>query len=228
MSFEPDFLYVKGHEKLKQLLAPVLVSPKIILNLGSFLDAKFLVKKFSGTKVITLAYNLQVAKKPFLGFRQKNLVCAHFTALPFRNGTFDFIWSNFSLLNLKKDEFNLAVGELARVLKPNCPLFITTLGEFTRESLESLVDARILASLPSAQELIEAFSPNADGLVIERDVLKLRYESADRLNRDLKAIFAKDIPLVKQMELKLELLSLHGWRKSPHSQGVIKFYQSTR
>jgi SAM-dependent methyltransferase len=103
------------------------------LGCGSGRDLRYFF--FQGYKVIGLDYScslLELAKD----YSKQPLVCADFTAVPFKNNTFDAVWALGSLLHVSPNLMPSALLEIRRILKSGA-IFFTAMKKGCGEDIDS-------------------------------------------------------------------------------------------
>ena len=72
----------------------------------------------------------QVKKANAYGLKNNqslNVIVGDMTCLPYEDHSFDFVYSYNSIFHMKKDQIQIAISEMKRVLKPNGLMFVNFL-----------------------------------------------------------------------------------------------------
>jgi len=72
----------------------------------------------------------QVEKANAYGLKNKqtlNIIVGDMTCLPYEDHSFDFVYSYNSIFHMKKEQIQIAINEMKRVLKPNGLMFVNFL-----------------------------------------------------------------------------------------------------
>ena len=244
----------QSEQTLLEQIALLKQAPTQILDVGcgagSLLRA--LKKRYPRAKVfgLDLAFNmLQHAKRSAAWFRSPALVCADSAVLPFADHSFDLVVSNF-MLHWCPD-ISKVLMELGRVLKPDSPLFMTTLGSDTLKEFRDLWQT--LDDRPHIHPFLDLYHLG-DGLlacgfkdpVLDRSEQVVYFKTVKEAIYSLKAIGAQNalrrrrrtLTGVKRMQaffkayetyqksegfpVSYEIIYLHAWSKINHISKLIK------
>lgn len=181
------------------------IAPSRILDVGAGTGhaARALAARYQGSEVFMLDIALAMLRqsqrsqpwwRKFAG-RQQQAICADMEALPLAAASMDFAWSNLALQ--WSNDLDRALGEMARVLRPEGLLMFSTFGPDTLKELREATKAdaahahvsRFIDMHDIGDALVRAgFSTPV--LDVERFVLT--YEDVLGVMRDLKAIGARN------------------------------------
>ena len=123
------------------------------------------------------------------GARARNWVCADFSRLPFRGGSFGMLWSSLALAWSSQPA--ATVAEFHRVLVPGGALMFSTYGPDTlkelRDAFEAVDSAAHVHAFPDMHDLGDMLvAAGFDAPVMEMERIAVSYEDVDALARDLK------------------------------------------
>jgi malonyl-CoA O-methyltransferase len=187
---------------LIERLAELKLAPQTILDLGAGTGHASRALKRAHTRALVVAADiapgmLAHAKTQSRWLRRFERVRADAYSLPFRDASFDLIYS--SLMLQWCDDLDTAFGEIARVLKPGGALLFSTFGPGT---LGELRDAWA-ASGAAGNHVNHFFDPHALGSalmhaglsepVLDVDRIVMRYPDVLTLMHELKAIGAHNV-----------------------------------
>jgi malonyl-CoA O-methyltransferase len=183
-------------------LADFQVEPRAILDLGAGTGhaTRALKRKFPQSLTVAVDFApgmLERAREQSRWLRRFERVRADAYALPFRDASFDLVFS--SLMLQWCDDLDAVFAEISRVLAPGGLLLFSTFGPGT---LQELRDAWA-ASDPGRNHVNHFFDPHAlgsalmhagfDEPVLDVDRIVLRYPDTFALMRELKAIGAHNV-----------------------------------
>ena len=194
LSFDSsDFVHEVTREGLVARLQPLLLEPAAILDLGSATGAtgRLLRKRFKRAHIVSLDLSppmLKLGRQQASWFSRASFVRGDANRLPFANASFDMVVANQLLPWMPEPQSVFA--EVARVLAAGGVFAFATLGP---DSLREI--ARAWAGIDSGVHVNRFLDMHdlGDGLVgaglsdpvLDVDRLCIRYDSADKLFRDL-------------------------------------------
>jgi malonyl-CoA O-methyltransferase len=195
-------LQERVRNELLERLAELKVTPQSILDLGAGTGHASRALKRAYPRAIVVAADiapgmLARAKAQSRWLRRFERVRADAYSLPFRDASFDLVYS--SLMLQWCDDLDTAFGELGRVLKPGGLLLFSTFGPGTLVELREAW----LASGDAGNHVNHFFDPHALGSalmhaglsepVLDVDRIVMHYPDARALMRELKAIGAHNV-----------------------------------
>jgi malonyl-CoA O-methyltransferase len=195
-------LQERVRNELLERLAELKVAPTTVLDLGAGTGHASRALKRAHPRAIVIAADiapgmLARAKAQSRWLRRFERVRADAYSLPFRDASFDVIYS--SLMLQWCDDLDAAFGEIARVLKPGGLLLFSTFGPGTLAELREAWGK----SGDAGNHVNHFFDPHAVGSalmhaglsepVLDIDRIVMRYPDARALMRELKAIGAHNV-----------------------------------
>lgn len=197
-----DFLQQEVSNRLFDRLQDILVSPRLILDLGSGTGraGDLLEKSFKKSKVINLdiAEDMLIRardKKKYSIFRRQRFLCGDIEAIPLKPNIADLVYSNLAIQwcpNLR-----LAFRAVKDVLKPGTIFIFSTLGPDTLRELREVFST--YSDMPHVNTFLDMHdvgdilsSSGFSDPVIESEEITVNYDSAAGLLRDLKGIGASN------------------------------------
>jgi malonyl-CoA O-methyltransferase len=195
-------LQERVRNELIERLAELKVTPGTILDLGAGTGHASRALKRAHPRAMVIAVDiapgmLERAKAQSRWLRRFERVRADAYSLPFRDASFDLIYS--SLMLQWCDDLDAAFGEIARVLKPGGLLMFSTFGPGTLGELREAW----AASGAAGNHVNHFFDPHALGSalmhagfsepVLDVDRIVMRYPDVFSLMRELKAIGAHNV-----------------------------------
>jgi malonyl-CoA O-methyltransferase len=184
--------------RLLEKLEYIKLSPQRILDAGVGTGEAVapLMKRYKKSRLIALDLSERMlAKATAYGslLRRPDLVCADIEQLPFREDSFELIFSSLTLQWC--NDMQATVEDILRVLKPGGLLLFSTFGPDTLKELRAcwsrIDDAVHVNEFSDMHDVGDALlqAGFADP-VMEAEIITLNYESIDKLMADLRAIGA--------------------------------------
>jgi len=184
--------------RLLERLDLVRLSPQLILDAGVGTGEAVapLLKRYKKSRLVALDLSEQMLRKALSQgslMRRPERVCADIEQLPFREHSFDLVFSSLTLQWC--NDLAATMQGLLRVLKPGGLLMFTTFGPDTLKELRAcwrqLDDAVHVNEFTDMHDI-------GDGLlqagfadpVMEAETITVQYQAIDRLMSDLRAIGA--------------------------------------
>lgn len=190
--------------------------PQRILDLGCGpgRGAGLLKKRWPKAEVIAMDLALpmlQQVPRYTRFWRPVKRVCADALQLPFKDASFDFIFSSLCLQWVHP--LPQALREIRRVLKPGGMVLFTTFGPDTllelREAYLAIGEEPAVSPFAAIQQIGDALQGNGfSGSVLERDVYSLHYADLHALMRELQALGATDA----RTDRPRGLMGRHRWQ----------------
>lgn len=197
-----DFLQREVSNRLFDRLGDIIVSPRLILDLGSGTGraGELLEKVFKKAKII----NLDIAedmltwtreKKKYQIFKRQDFLCGDIEAIPLKSNIVDLAYSNLAVQwcpNLRS-----AFKAVSDVLKPGSLFIFSTLGPDTLKELREVFSSH--SNLPHVNSFLDMHDVgdilSSNGFshpVIESEEITVNYDNPAGLLRDLKGIGASN------------------------------------
>jgi malonyl-CoA O-methyltransferase len=195
-------LQQRVRNELIDRLAEIRIAPQTVLDLGAGTGHASRALKRAYPRALVVAADiapgmLARARAQSRWLRRFERVRADAYSLPFRDGSFDVIYS--SLMLQWCDDLDTAFGEIARVLKPGGLLLFSTFGPGTLAELREAW----AASGAAGNHVNHFFDPQALGTalmhagfaepVLDVDRIVMRYPDVRSLMHELKAIGAHNV-----------------------------------
>ena len=197
-----DFLQQEVSNRLFDRLQDILVSPRLIIDLGSGTGraGELFEKSCKKSEVINLdiAEDMLIRardKKKYRIFRRQKFLCGDIEAIPLKPNIADMAYSNLAIQwcpNLR-----LAFGAVKDVLKPGALFIFSTLGPDTLRELRDVFST--YSNMPHVNNFLDLHdvgdilsSSGFSDPVIESEEITVNYDSAAGLLRDLKGIGASN------------------------------------
>ena len=197
-----DFLQQEVLNRLFDRLQDILVSPRLIIDLGSGTGraGELLEKSFKKSEIINLdiAEDMLIrarGKKKLRIFRRQKFLCGDIEAIPLKSNIADLAHSNLAVQwcpNLR-----LAFSAVKDVLKPGALFIFSTLGPDTLRELRDVFST--YSDMPHVNTFLDMHdvgdilsSSGFSDPVIESEEITVNYDSAAGLLRDLKGIGASN------------------------------------
>ena len=184
--------------RLLQKLDYIKLSPQLILDAGVGTGEAVapLMKRYKKSRVIALDLSERMLAKALRHgslLRKPELICADVEQLPFRENSFELIFSSLTLQWC--NDLQATMQGLLRVLKPGGLLMFTSFGPDTLKELRTcwkqIDDAVHVNQFTDMHDvgdgLLEAGFADP---VMEAETITVSYESIDKLMADLRAIGA--------------------------------------
>jgi len=179
-----DFVHRKTFDGLMERLAPLLLEPAIILDLGAATGAgsRLLAKRFRKARTVSLDFSrpmLERARAERPWFSKIRELQADATKLPLRDGCTDLVLANLLLPWI--DELSSCFSEVARILRKDGVFTFATLGPDSFGAGRSTVfpDMHDVGDALGRAGLLEP--------VIDVDRLSVTWPDREALVRDLVA-----------------------------------------
>lgn len=210
-----DFLYNKINQRQIKRLDVISIEPKRILDCGcgTGQGTQLLFKRFKKAEIVSidLSKNMLQQSKAKKRWRQNNLFAqANTELLPFKNNSFDFVYSNLMLHWC--NDLNKVFSEWQRVLKPNGLLMFTVFGPDTlqelRIAMQKIMPEQALHSFVDIHDLGDALIKNRMvDPVMDVDNIKMEYNSAEDFLKDLHALGGRNLNSARVKTLKTSRFS---------------------
>jgi len=181
-------------ERLLERLDLVKIDPKTILDLGSATGvySAFLQKRYKSASVIgaDISWKMSAhALKQRKWFAKQRFICADGESLPFKDKSFDLVFSNLMLYWVTDpDEL---FSEMQRILAPGGLIVFTTLGPDTlKEMRQSWANVDQLVHVNRFMDMHDVgdslTKSGFEGVVMDNENITLNYEQLADLHSDLK------------------------------------------
>lgn len=169
----------------------VKITPRRILDAGSGpgREARALLRRYRGARVIALDFSLAMLPKPGLLERLTGrgalAVCADFTRLPIESQAVELVWSNMAL---HWSEPLAAFREFERALAPEGLLMFSTLGPDTLKELRASAGRERIHPFIDMHDLGDMLvAAGFSSPVMDMEIVTFTYSPAQRLLEDLRA-----------------------------------------
>ena len=195
-----SFVHQQTLLALLDRLAPVVLSPAVVLDIGAGtgIGSRALAKHFRKSRVVSLdlsADMLALAKtnKPF--FSKLSELRANANQLPIRSGSVDLVFANLLLPWI--DDLSICLAEISRILNKGGVFAFATLGPDSLNELRrawATVDSDVhVRRFADMHDVGDALLQNglADP-VLDVDYLTVTYQDTASLYRDLSACGARN------------------------------------
>ena len=184
--------------RLLEKLEYIRLSPERILDAGVGTGAAIipLLKRYRKSRLVALDLSermLAKAQGHRTMWRKPELVCADIEQLPFRENSFELIFSSLTLQWC--NDLDATLRDLLRILRPGGLLLFTTFGPDTlkelRASWQQIDDAVHVNEFTDMHDIGDGLlqSGYADP-VMEAEMMTIQYTRVDKLMADLRAIGA--------------------------------------
>jgi malonyl-CoA O-methyltransferase len=184
--------------RLLEKLEYIKLSPQLILDAGVGTGEAVapLLKRYKKSRMVALDLSERMLAKALAHgslLRKPELVCADLEQLPFRDNSFDLVFSSLTLQWC--NDLPATMQDLLRVLKPGGLLMFTTFGPDTLKQLRTCW--RAIDDAVHVNQFTDMHDVG-DGLlqagfadpVMEAEIITVNYQSVDKLMADLRAIGA--------------------------------------
>ena len=206
-----DFLQQEVSNRLFDRLKDILVTPRLIIDLGSGTGraSELLEKSYKKSEVINLdiAEDMLIRardKKKYRFFRRQKFLCGDIEAIPLKPNIADLAYSNLAVQwcpNLR-----LAFRAVNDVLKPRALFIFSTLGPDTLQELRDVFST--YSDMPHVNTFLDLHdvgdilsSSGFSDPVIESEEITVNYDGAAGLLRDLKGIGASNADSARRKSL---------------------------
>jgi malonyl-CoA O-methyltransferase len=183
-------------ERLLERLDLVKIDPKTILDLGSATGvySTALQKRYKSASVIgaDIAWNMGAyALKQRKWFAKQRYICADAEALPFKDKSFDLVFSNLMLYWVNDPD--KLFYEMQRILKPGGLIVFTTFGPDTLKEMRQSwaeVDNQVHVNrFMDMHDVGDSLSKSGfEGVVMDNENITLNYDQLADLHQDLKKL----------------------------------------
>jgi malonyl-CoA O-methyltransferase len=192
-----DFLFRRAHEGIIDRLAPLVMQPQAIVDLGAGtgVQSRALARQFRKARVISIDASQAMVdaarrQRPFLSKTRE--IRAASDRLPLPDGSVDLVYANLWLAWV--DNLPACFAEIARVLAKGGVFTFATLGPDTfanlREAHAGDMAVRAFADMHDIGDLL--VQAGLAEPILDIDKLTVSYDDADALFRDLSAVGARN------------------------------------
>jgi malonyl-CoA O-methyltransferase len=183
-------------ERLLERLDLVKIDPEAILDLGSATGvySTALQKRYKSASVIgaDLAWNMSsYALKQRKWFAKQRYICADGESLPFKDKSFDLVFSNLMLYWVNDPD--KLFSEMQRILKPGGLIVFTTFGPDTlkemRQSWELVDNLVHVNRFMDMHDVGDSLTKSGfEGVVMDNENITVNYDQLADLHQDLKKL----------------------------------------
>ncbi len=195
-----DFVHRKTFRELLERLEPVVMQPRLVLDLGCATGAgsRELARHYRGSRVVGLDASmsmLRAAGNRRSLFYKPYLVQADARCIPLQDGSIDLVIANMILPCI--DDHAACLAEIARVLRKDGVFAFATLGPDSlselREAWQTIDDDWHVRVFPDMHDLGDALvRAGLRDPVLDVDHLNVTYRDTDALYRDLTSAGARN------------------------------------
>ena len=201
-----DFLFRRAHDGIIERLAPLVMEPRTILDLGAGTgtQSRALAKHYRKARVLSLdpskaMLGIARGQRPFLSKTRE--VIATTDRLPLPDHSVDLVYANLWLAWL--DDLPACFAEVARVLAKGGVFAFATLGPDTfrniREAHDEAPAVRTFVDMHDIGDLL--VRAGIAEPVLDVDKLTISYSDADALFRDISAVGARNVHAGRRQSL---------------------------
>ncbi len=197
---EADFVHRVTFDELLQRLAPVVIRPRHILDLGcaTGTGSKQLAHRFRRSRVISLDASfamLQRTKQRRPLFTKPSALQGDASRIPLKDGSIDLVFANMLLPWI--DDLPACFSDIARILPAGGLFAFATFGPDSlseiREAWHSIDDHWHVNAYPDMHEIGDALiRAGLRDPVLDVDHLTVTYRNTDALYRDLTSAGARN------------------------------------
>lgn len=183
-------------QRMLERLEYLRVSPRRILDAGAGVsrEARALKRRYASATIVAVDHSIGLlrAARHHRGFFRRLAgdaapvaACADLEKLPFADATFDFVWSNMAMHWL--DEPLTALRELARVVSPDAPLLVSTLGPDSLAELRAVAGPDRVHAFMDMHDLGDRMvAAGFSAPVVDTERLTITYPGVDALLSELR------------------------------------------